>query len=79
MPQMEAEFAQLNRDYDIHRKNYEELVARRYLRALPLDPVTGAADTWVAVAPPPPEAGKVYDVKSGSAANARDGTPFSSW
>ncbi len=29
MPQVEAEFAQLNRDYDIVRKNYEQLVARR--------------------------------------------------
>jgi general secretion pathway protein G len=57
----------------------EELVTKRYLRAIPLDPVTGAADTWVAVAPPPGEPGKVYDVKSGSAANARDGTAFNTW
>lgn len=28
-PQLEAEFAQLNRDYAIHRKNYEQLVSRR--------------------------------------------------
>ncbi|PKO88750.1 MAG: chain length-determining protein [Betaproteobacteria bacterium HGW-Betaproteobacteria-12] len=29
MPQIEAEFTQLNRDYDIHKKNYEQLVSRR--------------------------------------------------
>jgi polysaccharide chain length determinant protein (PEP-CTERM system associated) len=29
MPQLEAEFAQLNRDYDINKKNYENFVARR--------------------------------------------------
>lgn len=28
-PQIEAEFAQLNRDYGIHKKNYEDLVSRR--------------------------------------------------
>ena len=28
-PQIEAEMAQLNRDYDVLRKNYEQLVTRR--------------------------------------------------
>ena len=29
VPQLEAELVQLNRDYDIHKKNYESLVTRR--------------------------------------------------
>lgn len=34
VPQVEAELAQLNRDYDIIRKNYEALVARREAASL---------------------------------------------
>lgn len=29
VPQLEAEFAQLNRDYDVHKRNYEQFVTRR--------------------------------------------------
>lgn len=45
-PQIEAEFAQLNRDYDINKKNYNDLVARRESAALTgdLDSATGVAD-----------------------------------
>lgn len=45
-PQIEAEFAQLNRDYDINKKNYNDLVARRESAALTgdMDSATGVAD-----------------------------------
>ncbi len=45
-PQLEAEAAQLNRDYAIHKKNYEDLVARRESAAMSgdLDVASGLAD-----------------------------------
>jgi len=57
--------------------NLEELVTRRYLRKIPPDPITESPDTWVVVAPPPPEQGAVYDVKSGAAGTTSDGRPYS--
>lgn len=44
----------------------EELVEKRYLRAIPLDPLTRSAATWVIVAPPDATAGRVYDVRGAS-------------
>lgn len=46
MPQLEAEFAQLNRDYEVHKKNYEGLVSRRESASLTgdLESAAGIAD-----------------------------------
>ncbi|WP_046113028.1 XrtA system polysaccharide chain length determinant [Aquincola tertiaricarbonis] len=45
-PKIEAEAAQLNRDYAIHRKNYEDLVSRREAATMSgdLDTASGMAD-----------------------------------
>jgi len=53
MPEVEAELTQLNRDYDIVRKNYEQLVARRESASLgeKIDLTTKVADFRV-VEPP---------------------------
>lgn len=44
----------------------EELVSKRYLRAIPPDPLTGSAATWVPVPPADVKRGGVWDVKSGA-------------
>ena len=44
----------------------EDLVGRRYLRALPVDPLTQSSATWVVVPPAQPDQGGVYDVRSGA-------------
>lgn len=61
-------------------KHLQELVAERYLRSLPVDPVTERNDTWVLVAPPGAQAGlAVADVRSGATGTARDGSPYAAW
>ncbi|HZD21191.1 MAG TPA: prepilin-type N-terminal cleavage/methylation domain-containing protein [Burkholderiales bacterium] len=44
----------------------EDLVAKHYLRAIPKDPFTQSAATWVAVPPQDARKGNVWDVKSGA-------------
>ena len=55
-----------------------DLVQHRYLRSLPVDPVTDSNDTWVLVPPPAgtPGGGSVYDVRSGAPGKAADGRSF---
>jgi general secretion pathway protein G len=42
----------------------EELVAKRYLRAIPKDPFTQSSATWVAIPPADAKKGNVFDVHS---------------
>lgn len=52
-PQLEAEFTQLNRDYDIHKKNYEQLVTRRESAELSGDlEATGSVADFRLIDPP---------------------------
>src|SRR5512139_382564 len=57
----------------------EELVNARYLRAVPVDPITERSDTWQIVAPPSDETGAVYDVRSGAPGTAHDGSAYADW
>lgn len=57
------------------------LVETKYIRQIPVDPITGSADTWVLEDAPtdesnPDEAGGIYNVRSGAPGTTIDGTPF---
>ncbi|RTL51412.1 MAG: prepilin-type N-terminal cleavage/methylation domain-containing protein [Rhodocyclaceae bacterium] len=59
----------------------EVLVTKRYLRSLPVDPVTDSTATWVLLPPVGQDAGKsgIYDLHSGATGNAPDGSPYADW
>ena len=56
----------------------EALTGEKYLRRIPVDPMTDSATTWVPVTPPPDDRGTagVSDVKSGAQGKTADGTPY---
>jgi general secretion pathway protein G len=56
--------------------NLEELVARRYLRKVPPDPITETSASWLVVAPADSALGGVYDVKSGASGLTLGGQPY---
>jgi len=57
-------------------KSLEELVEKKYLRALPVDPVTDSTSTWVLVPPDDTDQGNIYSIKSGAPGKTRDGKPY---
>ncbi|HYD82010.1 MAG TPA: prepilin-type N-terminal cleavage/methylation domain-containing protein [Paucimonas sp.] len=58
-------------------ESLSELVERKYLRALPFDPITESSGTWILMPPENADKGGIYDIKSGASGRARDGRPFS--
>jgi len=62
----------------------QALVEESYIRAIPVDPMTGSADTWIAetassddrdIATSP----GIADVRSGSGGYGMDGTSYGEW
>jgi general secretion pathway protein G len=60
-------------------ESLEMLALEKYLRKIPVDPVTESTVTWIIVPPPYPQNGGVYDVRSGAEGNALDGTVYTEW
>ncbi|MCC6917159.1 MAG: prepilin-type N-terminal cleavage/methylation domain-containing protein [Nitrosomonas sp.] len=56
----------------------QQLVENRYIRAIPVDPVTGE-NSWVEIPPPDPEMEGVFDIHTTSDRQALDGTFYEKW
>ena len=56
-----------------------ELVDRRYLRAVPVDPLTRSAESWVVVRSEDAEAPGVRDVRSGAPGDSLAGEPYAAF
>jgi len=74
---------QYQADKGVYPASLQALVEQGYLRSVPNDPMTSAADWLIVPAEPDPadpsaEPG-VYDVKSASTATSLSGTPYAEW
>jgi general secretion pathway protein G len=75
-----------NYTYDKEKapQNLQDLVTEGYLRAVPIDPMTGTSDSWRTVMEDASQALNqaepgIFDVHSGSDKTSLEGTPYSDW
>jgi general secretion pathway protein G len=65
-------------------QSLQDLVSEGYLRTIPVDPMTGSADSWKIIiedtlnAVNQTEPG-IFDVRSGADKTSLEGTPYSDW
>jgi general secretion pathway protein G len=57
----------------------DQLVEKKYLRALPVDPVADSNSAWILVPPDDATKGAIYTIKSGAPGNDRHGHPYAEW
>jgi general secretion pathway protein G len=57
----------------------EQLVEKKYLRALPVDPVADSNSAWILVPPDDTTKGNIYSIRSGAPGNDRKGRPYAEW
>lgn len=67
-----------HQDKGQYPESLDALVSERYLRFIPVDPITEKMDTWQ-VMPAPQSPQRIQDVLSGSLQQARDGSYYQTW
>jgi general secretion pathway protein G len=71
-------------DKNKYPASLDALVSEKYLRTVPVDPMTNSTDTWqTTMAEPQPGSSfsdtGIFDVKSGAEQTALDGTRYADW
>ena len=66
-------------DNDRYPSSIAELVTKKYIRAVPVDPITESTETWVTQSPNSDTSSAVFDIKSGAPGTAKDGTAYMDW
>lgn len=77
--QMRDAISRYYADKGKYPESLEALASEKYLRKVPVDPITESTATWVIVPPEDPQKGGVYDVKSGAQGKASDGSVYAEW
>lgn len=80
LAQMREAIDQFHADRGSYPQALPDLVEKRYLRSIPVDPITESAQTWqILPAPGEEEAGALYDIRSGAPGTSRLGEPYANW
>jgi len=71
-------------DHAKYPDSLEELVDNKYLREIPVDPITQSRETWETVQPEAPPDGElaeggIFDIHSGSELIGLNGEPYAEW
>jgi general secretion pathway protein G len=73
---MREAIANFHHDLNRYPENLDELVQKKYLRSVPVDPVTDRNDTWISVPSADPSDQGMADIGSGAKGETRDGVSF---
>ena len=66
-------------DYGQYPDSLAALVERKYIRAVPVDPMTKSSEGWQPVVSEDPDHPGIRDLHSGAPGNGGNGTPYSQW
>jgi general secretion pathway protein G len=77
--QMREAISRYHADRGRYPETLESLVADKYLRRVPLDPITESPMTWIVVPPQDAQQTGVFDVRSGAQGSGLNGTEYSQW